>query len=65
MRALLLALMIQATFPITEDLKDAAELLRQAAIKAGCATPSLSMRWLGGDKGVEIEVRCLEVPNGR
>jgi len=60
MRALhaLILVTITATFPINEDVKEAAELLRQAAIKAGCASPRLSMRWLGGDKGVEIDVRC-------
>ena len=51
---------ITATFPPTEDMKDAVELLRQAAVKAGCAQPRVAMRWLGGARGVEIEVRCAE-----
>jgi len=60
MRALLLALMIQATFPVNDGLDEATKLLRQAVVAAGCPEDRvrMSMTWLGGDKGVEIEVRC-------
>ena len=62
MRALcaLIFVLIHAILPANEDVKDAAELLRVAAIKAGCPADRvrLSMRSLGGEKGLEVEVWC-------
>lgn len=57
---LALILMIRATFLPTEDLMEAVELLRAAAKKAGCADPRVSMRSLGDDRRIEIEVRCAD-----
>lgn len=52
------ALMIVALMQPTEDLRPAMEKLREAAKLMGCADPRVSMKWLGGSQGVEIEVRC-------
>ena len=56
---------ITATLPPNEAFLDALRLLQEAAVKAGCPKPRTSMRWLGGPEGVEVEIRCVEVPNGR
>lgn len=58
LRWIALILMIRAVFPASEDIMDAVQLLREAAIKAGCPDPRVAMRSLGGDKGIEVEVRC-------
>lgn len=61
--AALTAVFIFARVPIGDGMQDVAETLRLAAIKAGCADPRVSMRWLGGDRGLEITVRCaVETP---
>lgn len=60
LRWLALTLMIRAIFPSNDAIMDAAELLRDAAKKAGCLDPRLTMRSLGGDKGIEIEIRCAD-----
>ena len=61
MRTLLLTLMISALLPVNDAVQESAELLRQAAMKAGCERPSVAMRWTGGL--IEIEVRCLRWEN--
>lgn len=59
LRALaLIFVTITATIPPNEAFHDAVKLLQEAAVKAGCPNPRTSMRWLGGDRGVEIEIRC-------
>lgn len=60
MRPLLIALivLIRAVVPASPMVQDVADLLRQAAVKAGCDSPRVAMWWMGGPKGVEIEVTC-------
>ena len=63
MQVLLAALIfvsITATLPPNDAFHEALRLLQEAAVKAGCADPRTSMRWLGGARGVEIEIRCAD-----
>lgn len=57
---LLLALVIRALLPVSDDIQRAAELLREAAKAAGCAEPVVAMRWRGDERGIEVEVTCRE-----
>ncbi|HYE19701.1 MAG TPA: hypothetical protein VEA69_14720 [Tepidisphaeraceae bacterium] len=56
----LILVTITATLPINDNIQEATKLLKQAAVTAGCPEDRvrMSMRWLGGDKGLEVEVRC-------
>ena len=60
--ALALMLTIRATLPVSEEIGDRMEELRQVAVKTGCPAERVrvSARWLGGAGGVEIEVYCGE-----
>ena len=54
-----MAVIIMATLPLVEDPKAVADLLREAAMKAGCKAPSVAMFWRGeGDNTLQIEVTC-------
>lgn len=58
MRALLvLIVLIRAILPMSEEIKERAEELRQVAIKAGCQEPRLLM-YSEGSGLIEIEVSC-------
>lgn len=57
LQALAVIVLIRAVLPMTEDIKDRAEELREVAKKAGCADPGLVMH-SNGTGDIEIEIVC-------
>lgn len=55
-----LIVFILARLPVSSDLDAVVKKLREAAELAGCASPSVMIRWRSEREQAEIEVRCRE-----